>query len=107
LQYLKQGIITERGATMLIREMLDRGGKPDEIIKRKKLAAISPGEIDVAIEAVIKANKNAVADYLAGKNEALNFLVGQVMKYTRGRAEPKEVRIKLVDKIQALRSDAQ
>jgi len=37
----------------------------------------------------------------------LNFLVGQVMKYTRGRAEPKEVRIKLVDKIQALRSDAQ
>ena len=109
LRYLKQGIITERGATVLIREMLDRGGKPDEIIKRKKLATISPTEIDVAIDAVIKANKNAVADYLAGKNEALNFLVGQVMKYTRGRAEPKEVRIKLVDKIQAydLRSDAQ
>ena len=102
LRYLKRGIITERGATMLIREMLDRGGKPDEIIKRKKLATISPSEIDVAIDAVIKANKNAVADYLAGKNEALNFLVGQVMKYTRGRAEPKEVRIKLADKIQAL-----
>ena len=108
LRYLKQGIITERGATVLIREMLDRGGKPDAIIKSKKLATISPAEIEVAIDAVIKDNKNAVADYLAGKNEALNFLVGQVMKYTRGRAEPKEVRIRLMDKAQAYgsRSDA-
>ncbi len=94
LRYLKQGVITERGATEVIREMLDRGGKPEEIIKRRKLARISSAEMQHAIDAVLndEANRGAISDYLTGKREALNFLVGQVMKYTRGRAEPKTVR---------------
>ncbi len=94
LRHLERGVITERGATVVIREILDRGGKPEEIIKRKKLARISSAEMQQAIDAVLndKENTGAISDYLAGKSEALNFLVGQVMKYTRGRAEPKEVR---------------
>ncbi|NMX21231.1 hypothetical protein C5S30_02095 [ANME-1 cluster archaeon GoMg4] len=48
---------------------------------------------------VIKGNESAVQDYQAGKKEALNFLVGQVMKHTRGRAEPKEVRTMLKAKL--------
>jgi len=91
LTYLKKGVITERGATEIIREMLDYGGKPDEILTSKGLASIGPEEIENAIKAVIKENEDAVKDYRAGKIEALNFLVGQVMKHTRGRAEPKEV----------------
>jgi aspartyl-tRNA(Asn)/glutamyl-tRNA(Gln) amidotransferase subunit B len=43
------------------------------------------------IDEVIAANPNAVADYRAGKKGAVNFLVGQVMKATRGRADPKEL----------------
>ncbi len=91
LNHLKNGVITERGATEIIREMLDRGGKPDEIIERKGLASIGSAEMEKAVLEVIEENKVAVDDYRAGKKEALNFLVGQVMKKTRGRATPQEV----------------
>ncbi|MHC1610897.1 MAG: Asp-tRNA(Asn)/Glu-tRNA(Gln) amidotransferase subunit GatB [Candidatus Methanospirareceae archaeon] len=91
LRYLKEGVITERGATEIIREMLDHGGKPGEILTKKGLRSIGSDAIETAIEAVMKENESAVQDYRAGKKEALNFLVGQVMKHTRGRAEPKEV----------------
>ena len=100
LTFLKQGVITERGATEIIREMLDHGGKPKEIIKKRGLASIGSDAIETAIEAVIKENESAVQDYLAGKKEALNYLVGQVMKHTRGRADPKDVRTMLDKKLE-------
>jgi aspartyl-tRNA(Asn)/glutamyl-tRNA(Gln) amidotransferase subunit B len=99
LQYLKQGVITERGATEIIRGVLDHGGTPKEIIEKKGLGSISSDAIETAIEMVIKENESAVQDYQAGKKAALNFLVGQVMKHTRGRAEPKEVRTRLEEKL--------
>ncbi len=92
LRYLNKSVITERGATEIVREMLDHGGTPDEIIKDKGLASIGSEDIEKAVSEVIEAHKSAVEDYKAGKTEALNFIVGQVMKQTRGRAEPKEVR---------------
>jgi aspartyl-tRNA(Asn)/glutamyl-tRNA(Gln) amidotransferase subunit B len=99
LTYLKQGVITERGATEIIRGMLDHGGTPKGIIKEKGLGSIGSDAIETAIEAVIKENESAVQDYQTGKTAALNFLVGQVMKHTRGRAEPKEVRARLEEKL--------
>lgn len=99
LQYLKQGVITERGATEIIREMLDHGGTPKEIIEKKGLGSIGSDAIEAAIEAVIEENESAVQDYQTGKKEALNFLVGQVMKHTRGRAEPKVVRTMLKERM--------
>jgi aspartyl-tRNA(Asn)/glutamyl-tRNA(Gln) amidotransferase subunit B len=99
LTYLKKGVITDRGATEIIREVLNHGGKPDEIINRKGLASIGSAEAEKAVLEALKENESAVADYKAGKKEALNFLVGQVMKKTRGKAEPKEVRRLLMGKI--------
>ncbi|NMX21962.1 hypothetical protein C5S30_05935 [ANME-1 cluster archaeon GoMg4] len=52
-----------------------------------------------AIATVITENEAAVEDYQAGKKEALNFLGGQVMKHTRGRAEPKVVRTMLEERM--------
>jgi aspartyl-tRNA(Asn)/glutamyl-tRNA(Gln) amidotransferase subunit B len=89
---LKKGVITERGATEIMREMLDKGGKPRAIIERKGLASIGSEEVETAIYEVLKENEAAVKDYKAGKKEALNFLVGQVMEHTMGTADPKEVR---------------
>jgi aspartyl-tRNA(Asn)/glutamyl-tRNA(Gln) amidotransferase subunit B len=100
LRYLKNGVITERGATEIIREMLNYGGKPEEILTRKGLARIGSEVIEEAIQAVIKGNEAAVKDYKAGKKEALNFLVGQVVKHTEGTADPKEVRTMLERKIE-------
>ncbi|MBN1455725.1 MAG: Asp-tRNA(Asn)/Glu-tRNA(Gln) amidotransferase subunit GatB [Methanomicrobia archaeon] len=92
---LKRNVITERGATEIIREMLDHGGSPGEIIEQKGLGSVGGDELATAIEAALKENEAAVQDYHAGKQAALNFLVGQVMKQTRGRSEPKEVRTRL------------
>jgi aspartyl-tRNA(Asn)/glutamyl-tRNA(Gln) amidotransferase subunit B len=100
LTYLKKGVITECGATEIIREMLDYGGKPEEILTSKGLARIGSEVIEEAIQAVIKENEAAVKDYRAGKKEALNFLVGQVVKHTEGTADPKEVRTMLTRKIE-------
>ena len=91
LTYLKKGVITDRGATEIIREMLDHGGKPDAIINRKGLASIGSAEMEKAVLEVIMENEDAVEDYKTGKNEALHFLVGQVMRKTRGKAAPKDV----------------
>lgn len=49
-------------------------------------------EAEKAVLEAIKENEDAVEDYKVGKKEAMNFLVGQVMKKTRGRAEPKGIR---------------
>jgi len=91
LTHLKKGVITDRGATEIIREMLDHGGKPDAIINRKGLASIGSAEAEKVVLQVIMENEDAVEDYKTGKNEALNFLVGQVMRKTRGKAAPKDV----------------
>lgn len=101
LRYLGQGVITERGATEMIREMLDKGGNPEEIIKIKGLATIGLEEMEKAIVEVTEKNKGTVEDYRGGKKAALNFLVGQVMEHTRGTADPKEVRRMLLDKIES------
>ncbi len=58
-------------------------------------------ETEKIIYSVLKDNKGVIEDYKAGKKEALNFLVGQVMKQTRGRADPKEVSRMLRDKIES------
>ncbi len=101
LEYLKRGVITERGATVLIRKILDEGGKPEELIRSEGLATIEQSEIEEAVERVIRANRKAFADYLGGKDGALNFLVGQVMSYTRGRADPKEVRRTIMARVKS------
>ena len=99
LRYLKAGEIAERAAVEVIREMLDHGGSPDEIIKRRGLARMSMEELKIAVSEVIHENNAAVADLKSGRKEALNFLVGQVMKKTRGRADPKEARKLLEERL--------
>ncbi|MFQ6072801.1 MAG: Asp-tRNA(Asn)/Glu-tRNA(Gln) amidotransferase GatCAB subunit B, partial [Methanosarcinales archaeon] len=64
-------------------------------VKKKGLLKADSDQVLKAIEEVIKENPNAVQDYQSGKVEALNFLVGQVMKKTRGRADAKLAREQL------------
>ena len=80
-------------ANYLVRmEMFDTGKDPDTLLKEGERGQISAaGEIQDVAGQVIEANPKAVADFKAGKEPALKFLVGQVMKATRGRANPKLV----------------
>ncbi|HDM60133.1 MAG TPA: Asp-tRNA(Asn)/Glu-tRNA(Gln) amidotransferase subunit GatB [Archaeoglobus veneficus] len=90
LRYFEEEKITEKGVVEVIRTKLDEGGEIDKIIEAKGLFAIPKSEIERLCREAIEKNPKAVEDYRSGKKQALNFLVGQVMKATRGRADPGE-----------------
>jgi aspartyl-tRNA(Asn)/glutamyl-tRNA(Gln) amidotransferase subunit B len=76
-------------AKSVLAQMYQSGKSADDIIKAQGLSQISDaGAIEVEISRVIKDNAAAVADYRAGKKQSLKFLVGQVMRATKGRANP-------------------
>ncbi len=85
---MNQGTITEKAAVEVIRTVLDTRGTPCEIIDAQALHAAPIEQITAAVTQAIEENPQAVDDYHNGKKGALNFLVGQVMKKTRGRADP-------------------
>jgi aspartyl-tRNA(Asn)/glutamyl-tRNA(Gln) amidotransferase subunit B len=73
----------------VLREMYNTGRSAKDIIDEKGLSQITDsGEIEEAVSQVLAANPQAIADFKGGKETALKFLVGQVMKATRGRANP-------------------
>ncbi|MFP4654617.1 MAG: Asp-tRNA(Asn)/Glu-tRNA(Gln) amidotransferase subunit GatB [Methanohalobium sp.] len=99
IQMVVNNKITEKSAVEVIRHILDYGGKPDDIVKEKGLLKVEEDVVSKAVTETIQENEQAVNDYLAGKEKSLNYLVGQVMKKTRGRADAKEVRELLVDEL--------
>jgi len=84
----------------IFEEMCTNGSSPDEIIKSKGLEQISDdGAIEEIILTVINENPAQVEAYLAGKDKLFGFFVGQVMKLTEGKANPKAVNSILKDKL--------
>jgi len=100
LELIAQDKITDEAAVKVIRTMLDHGGNPREIVKQQNLLKIEDDTIEKATTEAIAENPQAVKDYQQGKKEALNYLVGQVMKKTRGRSDPKKVREIILKKIE-------
>ncbi len=91
--------ITEQSGVEVIRMILDEGGTPDEVVAAKGLLKAGSDLVTAAVEEVISENPDAVEDYQNGKHEAVNFLMGQVMKKTKGRADAKEVRKMIIQRI--------
>ncbi len=89
LKLIQNGQISGKIAKSVIEEMFDTGKDAEVIVKEKGFAQISDeGELERIIAEVISANSKSVTDYQAGKESALGFLVGQVMKATKGQANP-------------------
>ncbi len=92
--------ISSRGAKDILKIMFEEGGKPEEIASSRNLLQQSnTEELKIIIEKIIIDNPNVVADYKKGKETALQFLVGQGMKATKGSANPsvlKEVLVSLL-----------
>jgi len=81
--------ISSSGAQTLLKEMFETGEDPGVIIEKKDLAQVSDmGELELAVREVISENPKPAEDYKKGKKESLQFLVGLVMKKTRGKANP-------------------
>jgi aspartyl-tRNA(Asn)/glutamyl-tRNA(Gln) amidotransferase subunit B len=84
----------------IFEEMCVSGSSPDEIIESKGLKQISDdGAIEEIIMTVINENPSQVEAYLSGKDKLFGFFVGQVMKLTEGKANPKAVNSILKDKL--------
>lgn len=93
LGLVDNGTISGPAAKAVFEEMFRSGKGASEIITEKKLSQISDaGEIREVVKQVLAKNTEAVADYTSGKQQALMFIIGQVMKATRGRANPSAVR---------------
>jgi len=87
-----QGTINMATAKSVLEEMFKKGIPADEVVKELGLSQISDtNSIESEAITAIESNPQAVADYKAGKTSAIKFLVGQVMKATRGRANPQMV----------------
>jgi len=92
VQMLERSEITEDGAVEIIRSILDKkGGSPEEIVQSMGLGKAGDDAVQKAVREAVAESAAAVADYKAGSERALNFIVGLVMKKTRGKASPGEV----------------
>jgi aspartyl-tRNA(Asn)/glutamyl-tRNA(Gln) amidotransferase subunit B len=91
LREIEKGSITDRNAEMTIRKMIEERTHPAEIIKKYNFSKIQ-FNLDKIVRDVIAVNKKCIDDYKTGKVKALEYLVGQVIKKTEGRADPKDIR---------------
>ncbi len=89
LTLVKQGTISRNTAKTVFEVMVDTGKDPEAIIKEKGLVQISDsGALEAVAREIIGANPKEAADFKAGKTKVLGFFVGQLMKKTKGQANP-------------------
>lgn len=83
--------INSSAAQIVLKEMSEiKDNDPSHIIERLNLAQVSDVlELEKAVDAVLVTNEKSVADYKSGKQNAFQFLIGQIMKETKGKANPK------------------
>jgi len=100
LDIIDQGTLSNTLAKQVFEEMFNTGKAPADIVTDKGLSQISgASEIEPIIEQILKDNPKAVSDFREGTQKAMGFLVGQVMKQTKGRAKPDLVNEILKEKL--------
>jgi len=97
---VEAGTINMTGAKTVFEVLVDSGGDPVTIVRDRGLAQVSDtGAIETLVDKAIAANPQSVEDYRNGKKAALQFLVGQVMRESRGKANPPMVAQMLAGKL--------
>jgi aspartyl-tRNA(Asn)/glutamyl-tRNA(Gln) amidotransferase subunit B len=92
LDLIDKGTLSTKMAKEVFEDMFKTGKKASQVVQDKGLAQISTAtELEAVVGQVIAANSQAVSDYRQGKETALKFLVRQVMKATKGQANPRMV----------------
>ena len=104
LDLIDSKTISKNIAKSVLEESLSSGKTPSQIVEEKGLKQITDtGEIEKVIYEVIKENPKPVSQYLNGKKQVMGFLIGQIMKKTRGKANPKIASKILIEKLNALK----
>ncbi|MCK5690896.1 Asp-tRNA(Asn)/Glu-tRNA(Gln) amidotransferase GatCAB subunit B, partial [Myxococcota bacterium] len=97
---IDEGVISGKIAKDVFAEMIKNGGSPSAIVEAKGLKQVSDtGALEAAVQKVLDANPDAIEKYKNGKTNITGFLVGQIMKETRGKANPKMVNELLTKKL--------
>jgi aspartyl-tRNA(Asn)/glutamyl-tRNA(Gln) amidotransferase subunit B len=97
---IDKGTISTAIAKKVLEEMFETSDKPSKIIEAKGWVQISDeGAIKEVVMQVLEANPQSIADYKAGKDRALGFLVGQAMKATKGKANPQMLNTMFLDEL--------
>ena len=92
--------ITNNQGKEVFAKMLEEHLTPEEIVKKYEMEVIEDsGLIDSLVDEVISENAKAIEDYHNGRTNMLDYLVGQVMKKSRGKANPVEAKAKMIEKI--------
>jgi aspartyl-tRNA(Asn)/glutamyl-tRNA(Gln) amidotransferase subunit B len=103
LRLVEEGRLTVRSAADLLPDLLERGGDPEAWMRERGLEAVSDeGALDTMADEVLAEQPKAVASYKEGDAKSVNFLMGQVMRKTQGKADPGRVREILIRKLEAL-----
>ena len=92
---VKKGSLIDNQLKLVMEEMLQNGWDPEEIVKEKGFdaPAFDENELKTIIQSVLDANESVVEQYRSGKTSVIGFLVGQTMKQTQGKANPKELQV--------------
>ena len=92
---VKKGALIDNQLKLVMEEMLQNGGDPEEIVKEKGFdaPAFDEDELKNIIQSVLDANESVVDQYRSGKTSVIGFLVGQTMKQTQGKANPKDLQV--------------
>jgi aspartyl-tRNA(Asn)/glutamyl-tRNA(Gln) amidotransferase subunit B len=102
LQLIEEGVISGKIAKTIFDEMAVSGHAPDRIVKERGLVQVSDAiQIETAVDKVMAENAAEVQAYRAGKTKLLGFFVGQVMRETKGKANPQVVNEVLKSKLGA------
>jgi aspartyl-tRNA(Asn)/glutamyl-tRNA(Gln) amidotransferase subunit B len=92
LRMIEENVISGKIAKTVFEEMYATGRAPEEIVHEKGLKQVTDeGEIGKVIDEVLANHPKEIEQYLAGKEKVLGFFIGQVMKQTQGKANPKLV----------------
>src|SRR6056297_2406908 len=100
LNLMEEGTISNKIAKTVFEEMFETGKVPEKIVEEKGLKQISDEDkLEELVDKVIEENPEVVEDIKNGKDKAIGFMVGQIMKETKGKANPQMVNQMFRDKI--------
>ena len=104
IRMVDDGTLSTGMARTVFEDMFESGDAPKAVAERRGLVQISDeGAVQAAVDEAIESNPQPVADYVGGKGAAIGFLVGQVMRITRGKANPQVAGDLLKQRLESMR----
>ena len=104
VELMEDGTLTTSMAKEVFEATFETGKSPGDVVKERGMSQITDtSALEQAVQEALDANEAAVADYLNGKETAIRFLTGQVMKVTRGQANPQMINQLLEEKLKERR----